>query len=302
MNAPRRTVSTAPIRRRFGKLPWLDYGGQFSPLKAAVFAALFIPMASIAWRYGQGELGARPLNQAIHEVGNWTIKLIFLSLAVTPARRILQWPRLILVRRMIGVAAFAYAMTHLLLYIVDQAFDLGKVAEEILLRFYLTIGFVVLLILSAMAATSTDGMIRRLGGRRWRRLHQLIYLGALLAVVHFFLQTKANVNEPWVMAGLYGWLMGYRLLAWRYGSDSRTPLWAIGALGLGAGLVTALGEAIYYWIKVDADPRLVLGADLSLATGVRPAWIALMIPVTITVFGLLRALQSGRMKLRPRPS
>jgi len=289
-------TATPAARRRFDKLPWLDYGGRFSPLKAAVCVALLLPMASIAWRYGHNDLGARPLHQAIHEVGNWTLKLILLSLAVTPARRILQWPRLILVRRMVGVAAFAYAATHLLLYIADQAFDLVKVSEEIAVRFYLTIGFVALLILAAMAATSTDGMMRRLGGLHWRRLHQLIYFGAFLAVIHFFLQTKANVNEPWIMAGLYGWLMGYRLLALRYGSDSRTPLWAIGAFALVAGLATALGEAAYFSIKLGADPGLILATDLSLETGVRPAWVALMFPLAMTALGALRARQVRRAR------
>ena len=111
-----------------------------------------------------GWLEPRPFNEAIHQFGLWTIRLIFLALAVTPLRQILQWPRLILVRRMIGVAAFAYAITHLTLYTADQMFDLAKVASEIVHRIYLTIGFTAVLGLSALAATSTDGMIRRLGG------------------------------------------------------------------------------------------------------------------------------------------
>jgi sulfoxide reductase heme-binding subunit YedZ len=292
---------TRPTRRAT-KLPWLDYGGRFSPLKSAVFVALFVPLALIAYRYGHDELGARPLNEAIHQVGNWTIKLIFLSLAVTPARRILQWPRLILVRRMIGVGAFAYAATHLMLYAADQAFDLPKVAGEILRRIYLTIGFTTLLIVSAMAATSTDGMVRRLGGRRWRRLHRLIYAGALLAVVHFFLQTKAAVDEPWVMAGLYAWLMGYRILAWAYRSDSRVPLWSIGLMSLGSGVLTALGESVYYWIKLGVDPSLVLATNLTVAVGIRPAWVVLSITVGLTATGALRALHARRAKWRLRPT
>ena len=187
--------------KQFQKAPWLDYGGRFLPLKAGVLVALFLPGVLVAYGYSHDQLGARPLNEAFHQIGNWSLKLIFLSLAVTPARNLLQWPRLILVRRMVGVAAFAYAAAHLGLYVVDRAFDLEKVVVEIALRFYLTIGFSALVILGAMAATSTDAMMRRLGGRRWRRLHQLAYGGALLAVLHFFMQTKASVNEPWVMTG-----------------------------------------------------------------------------------------------------
>ena len=99
----------------------------------------------MAVAYGLDLLGARPVNEAIHQIGLWTIRWIFLALAVTPLRQILQWPRLIAVRRMIGVAAFVYAMIHFTLYTADQAFDVGKVASEIALRVYLTIGFTALL-------------------------------------------------------------------------------------------------------------------------------------------------------------
>jgi methionine sulfoxide reductase heme-binding subunit len=302
MTAQRAHPPPTKAPHRLTKLPWLDYGGRFSPLKALMLAALFVPGALVAYHYSHDELGARPLNEAIHQIGNWTIKLIFLSLAVTPARRILQWPRLILVRRMIGVGAFAYAATHLTLYVTDQAFDLLKVAGEIVLRVYLTIGFAALLILAAMAATSTDGMVRRLGGRRWRRLHQLIYAGALLAVVHFFLQTKAAVDEPWVMVGLYAWLIAYRILAWAYRSDSRVPLWSIGLMSLASGMLTALGEAVYYWVKLGVDPLMVLSANLTATVGIRPAWVVLWITLGLTAAGALRALQTYRSKLRLRPT
>src|SRR6266849_5410790 len=129
-----------------------------------------------------GWLQPQPYTAAIREIGLWTIRLIFIALAITPLRGVLQWSRLILVRRMIGVAAFAYALTHLSLYTADQMFDLVKVASEIVSRIYLTIGFAAVIGLSALAATSTDGMIRRLGGRNWQRLHRLVYLIALRAV------------------------------------------------------------------------------------------------------------------------
>jgi methionine sulfoxide reductase heme-binding subunit len=147
--------------------PWYDYGGRLSPFKLAVFVALCLPALWVALAYGQGWLGARPLNEAIREIGLWTIRLIFLALAVTPLRQMLQWPQLIIVRRMIGVAAFGYVLAHLFLYTAQQAFDLAVVAREIALRVYLTIGFAALLGLAALAATSTDGLVRRLGGKCW---------------------------------------------------------------------------------------------------------------------------------------
>src|SRR3954466_10835133 len=103
--------------------PWKDRNGRTSQLKLAVFAALFVPALWVAVAFASGWLGARPLNEAIHQLGLWTIRLLFLALAVTPLRHILQWSRLLVVRRIIGVAAFAYALTHLALYAADQAFD-----------------------------------------------------------------------------------------------------------------------------------------------------------------------------------
>src|SRR5256885_6076125 len=111
-------------------------------------------------------------------------------------RRVLQWPRLILVRRMLGVAASAYGLAHISLYLADLKFDLAKAATEIALRIYLTIGFTALLGLAALAATSTDAMVRRLGARRWQRLHRLIYVIALLAVVHSCVPLELDLLEP----------------------------------------------------------------------------------------------------------
>ncbi len=106
------------------KLPWHDYGGQFSPLKALVLLALFIPGLWTAVSYDLGLLGARPVTEAIHEFGDWTIRLIFIALAVSPARVVLQWPQLLQVRRLVGVAAFAYVLVHFSLYVVDEAYNI----------------------------------------------------------------------------------------------------------------------------------------------------------------------------------
>src|SRR3981081_2340225 len=154
------------------KRPWRDNSGRLSLLKLAVFAALFLPGAWTVLSYPLDALGARPLNEAIHQIGLWGFRFLLISLTITPASQMLQLPRLILVRRMIGVASAAYIAIHFSLYVGDQMFDFAKVASEIVLRIYLTIGFVALIGLFALAATSTDTMVRRLGGRRWSRLHQ----------------------------------------------------------------------------------------------------------------------------------
>src|SRR5205823_12185820 len=121
-----------------GMYPWQDYSGRLSPLKLAVFVALFLPALWTAFAFGMGWLGQRPYTEAIHQVGLWMLRFLFIALAITPLRQIVQWPRLILVRRMVGVAAFAYGLAHISLFIADEKFDLAKVASEIVLRIYLT--------------------------------------------------------------------------------------------------------------------------------------------------------------------
>src|SRR4051794_27377837 len=280
--------------------PWKDRNGRTSPLKLVVFAALFVPALWVAVAFASGWLGARPLNEAIHQLGLWTIRLIFLALAVTPLRHILQWSRLLVVRRMIGVAAFAYAIAHLGLYATDQAFDLAKIATEIAVRIYLTIGFTAVLGLAALAATSTDGMIRRLGARRWQRLHRLVYAIALLAVVHYCMQSKLDLWEPMIMAGLYGWLIFYRVLARPVGVRSRLSLRGVAMLGVAAAVLTASGEAAYFWIAYGADPMMVIAANWSLDTGVRPAVVVLALTESVAVAGTLRRLATPRREPRPR--
>lgn len=283
-------------------LPWNDYGGRFSPLKLAVFVALFVPAGWVAFAYGFGLLGARPLNEAIHQFGLWTIRLIFLALAVTPLRQILRWPRLIVVRRMVGVAAFAYVLVHFSLYVVSEAFDLAKVASEIVLRVYLTIGFTALLGLAALAATSTDGMVRRLGARRWQRLHRLVYAIGVLAVIHYCFQAKLDKWGPTIMAGLLIWLLGYRLLLWSVGKRGRLALPWVAGLGLCGGVATGLGEAIYLRLAFHAPLMRVLAADFSLETGIRPAAIVLAITLAVTIAGVVRAATARPAAIRPRPA
>jgi methionine sulfoxide reductase heme-binding subunit len=278
------------------KRPWRDYSGRVSPLKTAVFVALFMPGAWVAYKFATDQLGARPLQEALLEIGQWTLRLVFLALAITPLSRVLVWPQLNLVRRMIGVAAFAYVCAHLTLYTASEAFNLGTVAGEILKRVYLSIGFVALLGLTALAATSTDAMVRRLSPRRWQALHRFVYLIAALGAWHFFLQTKLDEWEPFVMIGLLAWLLGWRVLAWSFGRRP-VPLWSVALLSLAAGPFTALTEALYFNLKMHVPIERVLMADLSLETGLRPAWVVFGIVAAVTVAAFGRAaLRRPRLK------
>ncbi len=277
--------------------PWLDRSGQVSPFKSAVFALLFLPGMYVAWQLATHAY-ARPYILANHDLGLWAIRLLFVSLAVTPFRQSLGLPKLILVRRMIGVAAFCYALAHFLFYAFDQSLRVWVIVREIALRYYLTIGFAGLLILVALAATSTDGMVRRLGGKKWAALHRLVYVVGGLAVVHFFIQSKADVTEPFVMGGMFLWLMLWRML-WRrgwlqQGIGSIVVLILLAAVGAAA---SAGAEALYYHLKTGVDMTRVLATNFAFGIGLRPAWVVGGAGLAVTVGAALRPLWA-----KPRPA
>ncbi len=271
-------------------MPWRDRSGAFAPLKALAFALLFVPAILLAHDAWLGNLFPKPWQAATHDTGTWAIRLLLVSLAVTPARQVLRQARIAELRRMIGVACFAYAMLHLALYVGDEKFDLIKVVMEIINRFYLTIGFVALLGLGALAATSTDGMLRRMGGRAWRRLHWCVHPITVLALYHFTLQSKADVTEPMLMSGLYAWLFGYRLIAPEGGSPG---ILALCGLAAGAAVATAGVEFAWYALGTGLNPWRVLEANLDVTFGLRPAlWVGiagLAVVVLRATFGRRRS-------------
>ena len=166
-----------------------------------------------------------------------------LSLAMTPARALFDWMPLVQIRRRIGVAAALYAGAHFLIYVLDQKWNLVVVATEIVKRFYLTIGFVALLVLVALAITSTDGWQKRLR-RNWKRLHWLIYPAAFIAIVHFFIQSKVKIGEPAFTAGLFAWLMLWRVLP----AKLQRSYLGLAILAVAATLATVVFEAAWYWL------------------------------------------------------
>jgi methionine sulfoxide reductase heme-binding subunit len=223
------STHTLPARPAFA-MPWHDRAGRLSWLKLGVFLYLLVPIAWLIVQAANSWLGPKPLTEAIHQTGDWSVRFLMLSLAITPLRFIAQWPQLILVRRMLGLGALAYVVLHVALYTV-MIWDIGKVVSEIALRFYLTIGFIGLLGLAVLGATSTDGMIRRLGSARWNRLHASVYALTVLALLHYMLQSKIDITEAVLNSGVFIWLMGYRLL--RKAKLSAGPLMLV-ALSLGA--------------------------------------------------------------------
>lgn len=277
---------------------WRDRRGQLSPLRLGALALLLFPLAKALYDADAIVHGARPLNDVIHRAGFWALVFLGVTLAVTPFRRIARYGNLIEMRRMLGVGTFCYIAAHLLLYIADQSFDLGKVAHEITHRWYLIVGGTAWLGLAALAATSTDAMVRRLGGLRWRRLHQLVYGIALLALIHYFQQTKADVTVPTFAAGLFLWLIAYRVLAWWQGSAELSTLGLLG-LGLVVSVLVFAGEAIGVGIAFHVSPLRVLAVDVDFNAGVRPGWEVLGASLAVVALDFARS-RWGRRAPRVR--
>ena len=169
---------------------------RIATLKPFAFALCLLPLALLVWDAWRGALGADPVAQLEHRSGDWALRLLMVTLSVTPLRRITGWNKAIRFRRMLGLFAFFYASVHLTIYLV---IDLGgfwsQLLTEIAKRPYITVGFTAWLLLIPLALTSTNAMMRRLG-RRWQRLHKLVYVIALLGVLHFLWLVKADHREP----------------------------------------------------------------------------------------------------------
>jgi sulfoxide reductase heme-binding subunit YedZ len=263
-------------------------------LKAAVLAAGFIPGAVLAFWWATGALGGRPVTEVIHGTGDWAIRYLLISLAITPAARVLNWPRLLTVRRIVGLTTLAYALSHLTLYTVDQNFRLGVVASEIVLRFYLTIGFIVLVGLAVLGVTSTNGWSRRLG-HWWKRLHRAIYVLGAIALLHYFIQSKSNVSEPVFFSGLFAWLLLWRALpmAWQRSLFVELGL-AVVAACIAAGI-----EFAWYALATGINPWRELAASETLRFGLRPAHYVALAGLAVVVLAALRRIKTP-MWLRGR--
>lgn len=184
---------------------------RIAALKPLFFALCLLPLAHLVWDVAHNTLGADPVAQLEHRSGDWALRLLLATLTITPLRRITGWHKAIRFRRMLGLFAFFYASVHLTIYVVV---DLGgfwsQLLGEIAKRPYITLGFSAWLLLIPLAITSTKAMMRRLG-RRWQQLHRLVYIAALLGVLHFLWLVKADHREPAIYLGVLIVLMLWRL-------------------------------------------------------------------------------------------
>ncbi len=201
-----RPAGPATSARRGSPMPWLQPG---------IFVGGLVPLASIVWRGVQGELTANPIAQVMNELGLAALIFLVASLACTPARWLFGWSWPVRVRRELGLFAFFYAVLHFLVYLLlDQVLDLGTIVEDIAQRPFITVGFLALVLLTPLAFTSTNASVRRLGFRRWQRIHQLAYLAGVLAIVHFVWRVKIDLSQPLIYGSVLGALLLIGVAFW----------------------------------------------------------------------------------------
>jgi methionine sulfoxide reductase heme-binding subunit len=179
-------------------------------LKPALVVGAAIPAVGIAWRARTGQLGANPVTEALNELGLLALIFLIASLACTPFNKLFKWAWPARVRRLLGVTAFVYASLHVLTYAgIDQLFDWKVLFEDVTRRKFILVGFLAFVLMIPLAVTSTDGMVKRLGFVKWKRLHKLAYVCGVLGVIHFLWRVKSDLREPLV----YGVLLGALLVA-----------------------------------------------------------------------------------------
>lgn len=199
--------------RIFDAMSWKNPSSKrIAALKVTLFTAALVPLAKLGHAAYTDSLGANPIEKITHLTGYWALTFLLITLSATPLRLLTGWSWWLRLRRMLGLFAFFYALLHVLTYLVlDQFFDWPAIAEDVFKRPYITVGFSVFLILLALAATSTNAMVRRLGGKRWQALHRWVYVAACGGVAHFIWLVKKDLTRPLTFAAILGLLLIVRL-------------------------------------------------------------------------------------------
>jgi len=183
-------------------------------LKIFIFLAALIPLGRLVWKFYHDALGANPVEVITHSTGDWTMILILTTLSITPLRKLTKQYWLIGIRRMIGLFAFFYGCLHFTTYIwLDKSFDVHEMIKDVYKRPFITAGFTAFVLMIPLALTSTKGWIRRLG-KNWQRLHWLIYVSGIAAVIHYIWLVKADLREPLRYGSVLSVLLIYRVVVW----------------------------------------------------------------------------------------
>jgi methionine sulfoxide reductase heme-binding subunit len=252
---------------------WQDRQGRFSPIRTATLVLAITPAIVIAYWFFTGALLPLSLKNAIHLTGDWAIRFLVVTLALTPLQRIFNYTKFALIRRMLGVTSFAYALSHFMLYVINVNFDPIFIATEITHRFYLAIGFITLLGLSALAATSFDSVMRKFG-QKWKMLHRIAYGLAVLGLFHYYLQSKIDVSAATLMAGLFMLAMSVRVMIARRVALTSANLFGAAIVGT---VLTAVTEFSWYGLATGIKPINILLANFTVGYGLRPAVIVFVV-------------------------
>lgn len=261
--------------------PWRDRSGRVSALKAVTFILMFYPAGWLLYHWQAGSW-LIPQASMTYWSGVWALLLLLLTLTVTPLRRIFRWRRLILIRRMLGVAALIYTVAHIIIYFWLRFWEANVILNEMVTRLTLIVATLSFLGLVALGATSFDATIKSMGAKSWDRLHRLTYIFTGLAVFHFLLSPGATAGLPFLMVGAYVWLMAWRYLAAR-GLGESVPALAI--LGLATTALTVALEAIWPAIFFEMNPLISLSFNFNLVLGLSPGWKMLGMSMAV-VLGL----------------
>jgi methionine sulfoxide reductase heme-binding subunit len=273
--------------------PWQDRNRRFSWLKASTFALMLLPAIRSAYLVGIGDYGvlAVVLSGLTYWSGVWATVILLMALAVTPAATIFRWPALVDVRRMIGVAALVYTISHVVIYFAFRHWNFAFIANEMATRPTLILATLSTIGLVVLGATSVDVAIRYMGAKNWQRLHTMNYVISGLAILHVAL-ARGTYAEQYMLTGMFFWLMAWRVLA-RYGLGANAK--ALTMLAVASCLVAAFLEAGFLWARRGFDVLETLGYNLTVAildVGYPPAW-------QVLAFGLVAALgAAGREALR----
>jgi methionine sulfoxide reductase heme-binding subunit len=273
--AMRNQHNNEPRRHAWGVMwmPWTNAAGQFSMLRFVVCWLLLLPALLMAYKYASNLYSPKFITDLIRDSGDWSLRLLVISLAITPFALLLTWPALIDVRRMVGLSSLYYALLHIVFYCVDQNWIWLTIVQEMVSRLFLSIGVLATCGLLVLGVTSNELSVRRLGGRRWNKIHRCVYATTVLGLLHYFMEVRLDAYEAVLLTGFFLILMVYRLLrAWRWTIDVKTLI----IISCAMACLTAVIEASYYGLATRFGFWRVFMANADLVSPFRPAlWVAL---------------------------
>jgi sulfoxide reductase heme-binding subunit YedZ len=266
--------------------PWRDNARRFSPLKATTLGLMFVPGAWMLAMCAGGGFGRTLWASLIYYTGIWAIWGLLACLAITPLSRVLRSPRLVQLRRMLGLGALAYTLLHVLAYFALREFDFPVMLQELLRRGSIEIATLSTLGLCAMGATSTDSAVRRMGAQRWKRLQRTVYVLAPLGLLHFLLSPLAVGPLPFAMAGMMFWLLGWRV-AVRFAPVTRP--WPLFMLAIASTSFACLFELLWLDYYQRLSPLLIARANFELDLGLSATWTVLIAAVILVALAAWRS-------------